>query len=167
LHAATSVMYGVNVFLCLFFGWCQFASYIIANLLMNFNVVPLIKQILCYKPELFLTGFAKQYETRSGITHLQITGSIPVLVFLSNRGVSFQCHQAKLLTDVTPRREFVLEHPLRQPCPTRRPRYTFLAPSVSKAINSNFKTKNILECLSTVKYFHKISLKHGTVLDIP
>jgi hypothetical protein len=34
-------------------------------------------------------------------------------------------------------------------------------------INSNFKTKNILECLSIVKYFHKISLKHGTVLDIP
>jgi hypothetical protein len=26
---------------------------------------------------------------------------------------------------------------------------------------------NIFECLSTVKYFHKISLKHGTVLDIP
>jgi hypothetical protein len=59
---------------------------------------------------------------------------------------------------------------LDQPCPTRRPRYTFLAPSVSTLfgpiinINTNFKTKNILECLSTVKYFHKISLKHGTVL---
>jgi hypothetical protein len=34
-------------------------------------------------------------------------------------------------------------------------------------INLNFKTKNIFERLSTVKYFHKISLKHGTVLDIP
>jgi hypothetical protein len=62
---------------------------------------------------------------------------------------------------------------LDQPCPTRRPRYTFLAPSVSTLfepiinINSNFKTKNISECLSTVKYFHKISLKHGTELDIP
>jgi hypothetical protein len=60
---------------------------------------------------------------------------------------------------------------LAQPCPPRRPRYTFLAPSVStlfeSIINSNFKTKNIFECLSTVKYFHKISLKHGTVLDIP
>jgi hypothetical protein len=62
-----------------------------------------------------------------------------------------------------------------QPCSKRRPRYTFLAPSVSTLfepiikINSNFKTKNIFECLSTVtrKYFHKISLKHGTVLDIP
>jgi hypothetical protein len=49
-----------------------------------------------------------------------------------------------------------------QPCPTRRPRYTFLAPSVSTLsepiinINSNFKTQNILECLSTVKYFHII-----------
>jgi hypothetical protein len=63
--------------------------------------------------------------------------------------------------------------PLVQPCPTRRPRYTFLAPSISTLfesiinINSNFKTKNIFECLSTVKYFHKIFLKHGTVLDIP
>jgi hypothetical protein len=44
----------------------------------------------------------------------------------------------------------------------RRPRYTFLAPSVSTLsepiinMNSNFKTKNILECLSTVKYFHII-----------
>jgi hypothetical protein len=49
-------------------------------------------------------------------------------------------------------------------------RYTFLAPSVSTLfepiinINSNFRTKNIFKCLSTVKYFHKISLKHGTVL---
>jgi hypothetical protein len=62
---------------------------------------------------------------------------------------------------------------LTQPCPTRRQRYTFLAPSVSTLfepiinINSNFKTKNIFEYLSTVKYFHKISFKHGTVLDIP
>jgi hypothetical protein len=65
-----------------------------------------------------------------------------------------------------------------QPCSTRRPRaawgprYAFLAPSVSTLfepiinINSNFKTKNVFECLSTVKYFHKMSLKHGTVLDI-
>jgi hypothetical protein len=65
-----------------------------------------------------------------------------------------------------------LVEPLNQPCPTRRPRYTFLAPFVSTLfepiinINSNFETKNILECLSTVKYFHKISLKHGTVLKI-
>jgi hypothetical protein len=65
------------------------------------------------------------------------------------------------------------EEYLYQPCPKRRPRYTFLAPSVSTLfeliinINSNFKTKSIFECLSTVKYFHKISLKHGTVLDIP
>jgi hypothetical protein len=48
-----------------------------------------------------------------------------------------------------------------------------LAPSVSTLfepiinINSNFKTKNIFECLITVKHVHKISLKHGTVLDIP
>jgi hypothetical protein len=39
---------------------------------------------------------------------------------------------------------------LDQPCPTRRPRYTFLAPSVSTLfepiinINSNFKTKKFL-----------------------
>jgi hypothetical protein len=39
---------------------------------------------------------------------------------------------------------------LDQPCPTRRPRYTFLAPSVSTLfetiinINSNFKTKTFL-----------------------
>jgi hypothetical protein len=51
---------------------------------------------------------------------------------------------------------------LNQPCPVRRPRYTFLAPSVSTLfepiinINSNFETKNILERLSTVKYFHII-----------
>jgi hypothetical protein len=51
---------------------------------------------------------------------------------------------------------------LDQPCPTRRPRYTFLAPSVSTLfepiinINSNSKTKNFLEYLSTVKYFHII-----------
>jgi hypothetical protein len=51
---------------------------------------------------------------------------------------------------------------LQQPCPTRRPQYTFLAPSLSTLfepiinINSNVKTKNIFECLRTVKYFHII-----------
>jgi hypothetical protein len=50
------------------------------------------------------------------------------------------------------------------------PAGAFLAPSVSTLfepiinIDPNFKTKNVFECLSTVKYFHKISLKHGTVL---
>jgi hypothetical protein len=56
---------------------------------------------------------------------------------------------------------------LDQPCPTRRPRAlsTLFEPIIN--INSNFKTKNIFECLSNVKYFYKISLKHGTILDIP
>jgi hypothetical protein len=57
---------------------------------------------------------------------------------------------------------------VQQPCPTRRPRYTFLAPSVSTLfepiinINSNFKTKDILECLSTVKYFHIIIISSSS-----
>jgi hypothetical protein len=81
------------------------------------------------------------------------------------RTVWFTAHNSRLNSSTL--------HGVEQPCPTRRPRYTFLAPSVSTLfeaiinINSNFKTKNILECLSTVKYFHKMFLKHGTVLDIP
>jgi hypothetical protein len=67
--------------------------------------------------------------------------------------------------EATRRHLSLAEESLLQPCPTRvpwRPRYTFLAPSVSTLfepiinINSNFKTKNILECLSTVKHFHII-----------
>jgi hypothetical protein len=70
-----------------------------------------------------------------------------------------QSHSSVTISESQWWRVMLRVYSLQQPW---RPRYTFLAPSVSTLfesiinINSNFKTKNIFECLSTVKYFHNL-----------
>jgi hypothetical protein len=65
------------------------------------------------------------------------------LFLLNTRRVTRLFHGKTLYHALTP----VFLNAVEQPCPTRRPRYTFLAPSVSTLfepiinINSNFKTK--------------------------
>jgi hypothetical protein len=93
------------------------------------------------------------YSARSMVHPLSCTGlslgSVPV----------FRCWRWKLSPRVVFRRSTWVWgwlYRLQQPCPTRRPRYTFLAPSVSTLfepiinINSNVKTKNMFECLSNI-----------------